>query len=224
MAQSVVRVIGGGNTYIMLGNGAKRMRLLASANDTPGRVNGTNPTAIQGVGDKYPFEIVTGYSQTYGTLVLTVYQVWGRDGWVSMWDESIEQLKSGATGGGGANNAQFLQEWNNSVMNTMDRTSPADVVEMLEAQRSNDGYIAVSKVECGADGKPVRIKKYMGCVITDMGTGENITNNAMENTVTVTMAYTHAVIVNAKNTGIADQYGFFQKRVTASMEDWSSGN
>lgn len=217
MAQTVTRVAGGGNTFVTLGNGTKRIRLLASCNDRPGTVNG-GPTPIQGVGDIYPFEIATGYSQGAGTLTLEVYQVWGKDGWVSMWDDSINALKDPTS-----NRANFLQGFQ-SNMNRHVRTSPADVVEMLRAQREFPGFVGVAKVECGRDGRPVRVKKYMGCVITDISAGENIQNNSMDMRVTITMMYTHAVIVNAQNTAVASLTGAYGKSVNDSLDNWDSGN
>ena len=85
MAQTNVRVPGGGNTFIeMAASGGTGIRLafLANAQDTPGSSVG-NPTPIHPIGSPYPVDIAIPYAQGAGRLVLTVWSTWGRDGWVS---------------------------------------------------------------------------------------------------------------------------------------------
>ncbi len=219
MAQTVTRVAGGGNTFITLTSNGYPIRLLSRCNDQPGTVNG-NPTPIQGIGDKYPFEIATGYSQTAGRLTLDVYQVWGKDGWVSIWDTNIADLQDPTR-----SSANFIMDYVNKGGSDLNRHSrfPATLVEMLELQRTRKGFVPVSKVECGADGKIVRIKRYQGCVITNINAGETFANDTMVPTVSVEMMYTHYVISKASEMSIKDGWRH-GKEYPTSNSDWDSGN
>lgn len=191
MPKTHVRVLGGGNTYVCIGLGkAKKVEFLSQLTDTPGTVIGRT-TPIQGIGDAYPVEIATGYAQGAGSLTLRVWQTWEKDGWVSafmsddgtdggIWDQFMN------------NNATFKYRDN-------DHHYPVDIYEVLTAQRMNTEYISVQKIEKGANGQTARIKSYEGCVITDISAAEDITNDKMDNIITITMAYTKVNVTYTDN-------------------------
>lgn len=182
MAQSQVRVPGGGNTYLVAGSGNTKIEFLAEFSDTPGRPVG-NVTQIIPIGNGYPQDIVTPYVQGMGTLTLTVWSQWGRDGWVSALEHT--DVFSGYTSqlGGGTG-------------------VPVDLREVFEAQRqSSSGELNIVKVELGGDGNPVRAKKYIGCVISDISANEQIRQDVMEQKVTVTINYRHVEVVSADTYG-----------------------
>lgn len=195
MPKTHVRVLGGGNTYVAIGlnGGTQVVEFLSNINDTPGRVQG-QPEAIQGIGDKYPVEIATGYSQGMGTLVLSVWQTWGKDGWVSAF--MTTGLDGNMSDTLGIWNEFMTRNANNGGNNQLDGY-PVDLVEVLEAQRMNPDFIEVRKFEKGADGNIARVKNYHGCVITDIQANENVNNQSMTNTVTITMNYTHVTVTGA---------------------------
>ena len=175
MATTGIRVPGGGNTYLIMGDSHSRIELLANFTDSPGKALGRT-TAIHPIGYKYPKEIATPYVQDYGTLTIVVWAEWGTDGWVSA-------LRS--TG----------------VFNGFDsymggkQGEPVDVCEVLRAQRQYGNELNVIKVELGRDGKAVRGRSYHGCVITDIDAKEDITLDKMEQKVTITMQYCKSSIV-----------------------------
>ena len=192
MPKTHVRVLGGGNTYVTVGlnNGSTIVEFLAQIQDQPGSVNG-RPTPIQGIGDKYPVEIATGYSQGAGQLTLQVWQTWGKDGWVSAFmTTDAEGKMSDAVGLWDA----FRNKNANNEGSNGSNGYPVDVVEVLEAQRLNTDFIQVCKFEKGADGSIVRVKNYHGCVITDIQMNETVRNETMDNPVTITMMYTHFTV------------------------------
>lgn len=193
MPTTHVRVPGGGNTYVRMGlTSTIKVEFMANVNDQPGAVVGS-PEQIQPIGATHPIEIATGYAMAAGTLTIKVWPTWGKDGWVSafmttnsdgsladttgIWDNFI----SGATG-------------NNSLDHY-----PVDLYEVLEAQRMNNDYLTVQKVEKDASGDDYRIKNYKGCVITQIDAGENINNAAMPASIqtTITVMYTHVEVVTA---------------------------
>lgn len=195
MPKTHVRVLGGGNTYVTVGldGGNTIVEFLARLQDQPGRVNG-GPVEIQGIGDKYPVEIATGYSQKAGTLTLEVWQTWGKDGWVSAFmTTGIDGSMSDSVG---IWDAFRNKNANNSGNNQLDGY-PVDLVEVLEAQRLNPSFIEVCKFEKGADGSIARVKNYHGCVITGIQADETVQNETMENRVRIDMMYTHVTVTSA---------------------------
>ena len=194
MPKTHVRVLGGGNTYVKVGlNDLYTVEFLATLNDSPGRVKG-GPVDIQGIGDKYPVEIATGYSQESGTLTLDVWQTWGRDGWVSAF---MKTNPDGSMSDEIGLWNQFREKNNDNGSNNQLDGYPVDLVEVLEAQRLNPDFIEVCKFEKGADGSIAHVKNYHGCVITDIRSDEQITNDKMDGKVTITMKYTHVTVTSA---------------------------
>ncbi len=186
MPKTHVRVIGGGNTYVRIGlNSGEKVEFIASLSDTPGRING-QPVAIQGIGDKHPVEIATGYSMGAGTLTLKVWETWGEDGWVSAFKSTQ-----------GSDN-DIWKRFVDKGQGHGESGYPIDLVEVLDAQRLNPDYIFVAKVELGADGSPIRTKIYQGCVITDVDAKEDVDNNKMDKQITITMMYTHVVVAEGE--------------------------
>lgn len=179
MAKTQVRVVGGGNTYVTVGNGDSRVSFIAQLQDQPGRI-AAQPVPIQGIGDRYPVEIATAYAQGAGTLTLTVWERWGKDGWISAFE-----------------NDDIFSNYTSEVAKGSGFASyPADLVEVLDAQRKNDSYISIKKVEKGADGNTIRIKSYNNAVITDIDASENVSNESMEKKVKITVMYTNITITN----------------------------
>lgn len=174
MTTTQVRVPGGGNTYICVGEGDNKVEFLSSISDTPGSAVG-NPTTIHPIGSKYPVEIATGYAQGAGTLRLEVWQLWGKDGWVTVFGPSgIFEGYSPA---------------NNTYSN-----DPIDLVQVLEAQRQANAPVVIKKVELGADGNIARIINYKNAVITNIGAQENVRIETMERKVTIDVMYTHTTV------------------------------
>lgn len=179
MANTQVRVVGGGNTYVTVGSGNTKVAFIAQLRDQPGQVVG-NPTPIQGIGDKYPVEIATGYAQGAGTLTLTVWERWGKDGWISAFENSGIFNNYTSSAGKGSSFSKY----------------PADLVEVLEAQRQSNTALVIKKVEKGADGKTIRIKNYQNPVITNIDASETVQNNTMDKQITITVMYTNITIGN----------------------------
>ena len=92
---------------------------------------------------------------------------------------------------------QFREKNNDNGSNNQLDGYPVDLVEVLEAQRLNPDFIEVCKFEKGADGSIARVKNYHGCVITDIRSDEQITNDKMDGKVTITMKYTHVTVTSA---------------------------
>ena len=189
-----VRVLGGGNTYIKMGiaeanGGIAQVVFLASVKDQPGRPVG-NVTEIQPIGNRYPIEIPTPYAQGAGTLTLSVWQTWGKDGWVSAF---MTRGTDGTLSQSGAS------PWNGyaSAHNATAKSEPVDLVEVLDAQRKLSSNISVKKYELGADGSVARVKSYEGAVISDIDESETVQNNTMDNQVTITLKYTYVTVTNS---------------------------
>lgn len=190
MAYSKVRVIGGGNTLITVGQGssnANRIMLLASAKDAPGQVL-KSPVEIQPVGSEYPVEIVTAYGQKAGTLTLQVWSVWGKDGWEVL-------LDAAGIGDSSASNKY------------------PDLLSVLEAQRKAKNGIGIYKVEkipagvSGTQEDSYRVRTYHDAVITNIDASESITNEDMDAKVTITIMYTRSTITS--NASVGNLTGFF---------------
>lgn len=177
-----VRVLGGGNTYCMIGlNNGVKVGFNATVNDQPGRAVGQE-TEIQPIGSKYPIEIATPYAMGAGTLTISVYQTWGEDSWVSafMYD----------------NGQDFGDEnpWKGyNTAHGQETGRPVDLVEVMDAQRKLNHNIVVKTVELGADGTEARINTYQGCVISNIQQDNNIRNDTMTGQGTITFRYTHVV-------------------------------
>ena len=179
MATTQVRVVGGGNTYVTVGSGDNRVSFIAQLQDRPGQIVGS-PTPIQGIGDRYPVEIATGYAQGAGTLTLTVWERWGKDGWISAFESAGIFDNYTSSAGKGSSFSKY----------------PADLVEVLEAQRQSNTALVIKKVEKGADGKTIRIKNYQNPVITDIDANEVVTKEKMDKQITITVMYTNITISN----------------------------
>lgn len=182
MARTHVRVTGGGNTYVKIGlNKTKKVEFLAQINDRPGSAL-ANPVPIQPIGSPYPVEIATAYGQGAGTLTLQVWSTWEQDGWVSAFMSNDDDAS--------------VDVWD-KFRSVRDSNSgngyPVDLYEVLRAQRLNDTYIQVEKIEKNSKGEDYRVKSYQGCVITDIDASENVQNNSMDKQVTITMMYTHVI-------------------------------
>lgn len=194
MLNTNVRVLGGGNTYVKMGlpgsgGGIAQVVFLANVKDQPGRSVGT-PVEIQPIGSRYPVEIPTPYAQGAGTLTLSVWQTWGKDGWVSAF---MSRGSDGLLTEGSAS------PWSGylSAHNSTTRNEPVDLVEVLDAQRKLPGNIIVKKYELGASGDVARVKSYEGAVITDIDAGESVQNDTMDNKVTITMKYRYVTVTNS---------------------------
>lgn len=193
MARTHTRVVGGGNTYVEIGlNNTVKVEFLARIQDSPGRAL-SDPEQIHPIGSPYPIEIATAYGQQAGTITLTVWSTWGKDGWVSafMTTDANGQMQddSGIWD-------RFKSDNSDNKGNQLDGY-PVDLYEVLRAQRLNDGYIQVKKIEKGADGSDFRIKSYQGCVITDINANEDVQPGTRTQQVTITMMYTHVTVVQA---------------------------
>ena len=191
MAKTQVRVPGGGNTFIKMGfeNTPVRVAFLANFFDQPGRSVG-NPTPIHPIGNAYPVEIAVPYAQSAGTLTLTVWALWGKDGWVSAFANNYDRSpwkkyksKHGYTSSG--------YKW------------PVDLREVLEAQREVGGYLTCKKYELAADGKSVaRVKDYQRCVITDIDASDNVSIEQMEQRVKITCMYAFVKVTSGKGESV----------------------
>ena len=177
MAATNVRVVGGGNTLVVVGSGEDAVKFISQLQDNPGRAN-ANPVAIQGIGDKYPVEIATAYAQKEGTLTLTVWERWGVDGWTSLFEDS------------------GIFDNYTSDMNSASKY-PVDLVEVLDAQRKSNTDLKIRKIERGADGNTVRVKTYLNPVITDIDASESVRNEDMVKTVKITVMYTNIQVTSA---------------------------
>jgi hypothetical protein len=169
--------------------GIAQVVFLASVRDQPGRAVG-NITPIHPIGNRYPVEIPTPYAQGAGTLTLSVWQTWGKDGWVSAF---MTRGSGGTLAQGGAS------PWTGyaSAHNATTKSEPVDLVEVLDAQRKLTNNITVKKYELGSNGSVARVKTYENAVITDIDAGENIQNSTMENQVTITLMYTYVTVTNS---------------------------
>lgn len=182
MATTQVRVPGGGNTFMVMGTGKQGVRVafLANVNDQPGRSVG-NATAIHPIGSAYPVEIATPFAQGMGTLTLTVWSQWGKDGWVSAYANDITKAP-----------------WANYNGPHGDiKGQPVDLREVLEAQRKSlgqDGYILCQKYERGRDTSIVRVKNYEKAVITDIDATDNVSIETMEQRVRITLNYAYVTV------------------------------
>ena len=193
MPKTHVRVLGGGNTYVVVGlKNRQKVEFLASMNETPPAVVGTT-TPIQGIGDVHPVEIATGYAAGAGQLSLDVYQTWEKDGWVSAF------MTTDKSSGAMSDETGIWDAWLNGEQakaNSLDGY-PCDIYEIMQAQRMNTEYISVQKIIKNAQGEPFRIKTYHGCVITGVSQDERIENATMVGKCTITMQYTHYTIASA---------------------------
>ena len=194
MPQSQVRVPGGGNTYVCIETTDKKIEFLANLRDQPGSIQG-GPTPIQAIGDAYPREIVTGYSSGMGQLTLEVWQVWGKDGWVSAFQSTNggENYIWGSADGSSLNPGNMTNGNAHGAPSTSGY-EPIDIREVLALQRQQPESIKVMKVELGKDGNIARIKSYQNCVITGIDAGETVKNDTMPTTISITMNYTHFVV------------------------------
>lgn len=190
MATTHVRVPGGGNTYLQAGVGSiGDVEFLANFNDSPGGPVG-RATAIHPIGSAYPIEIATPYAQDHGTLTLTVWSTWGTDGWVSAF------LYTGIAQSGDGGTSKITSPWNGYVSPHGFVGQPVDLREVFDAQRKLTGNksFVIKKFERGADGNTVRVKTYENCVIVDIGATEQVSNERMEQQVTITIWYTHVTV------------------------------
>lgn len=189
MGTTNVRVPGGGNTYIKMGLGSSvQVEFLARFNDQPGPTVG-RATPIHPIGSPYPIEIATPYAQGVGTITITVWSTWGKDGWVSAF-----MRRNGA---GELTDAQDSKSpWANyeSRFNKDDPHAPVDLREVLEAQRKNSQPLVVEKIELGKNGRVARCKSYQNCVITDIDARDDVSIEKMEQQVTITIQYTNVIV------------------------------
>lgn len=169
--------------------GVAQVVFLASVKDQPGRPVG-NAVEIQPIGSKYPLEIPTPYAQGAGQLTLSVWQTWGKDGWVSAFM---------TRGSDGLLTDSSASPWSgySSAHNATAKSEPVDLVEVLDAQRKLNSNIIVKKYELGATGTVSRVKSYEGAVIIDIDAGETVQNNTMDNQVTITLKYTYVTVTNS---------------------------
>lgn len=189
MGTTNVRVPGGGNTYLKMGLGeGVNVEFLAEFRDQPGQPVG-RATPIHPIGSPYPIEIATPYAQGAGQITVTVWSTWGKDGWVSAF------MRRSATGEL-TDNQDSKSPWANyvSTYNKDSSHEPVDLREVLEAQRKNDLPFVVEKIELGKNGAPARSKKYQNCVITDIDASDQVTNERMEQRVSITIMYTNIVV------------------------------
>lgn len=191
MAQTQVRVPGGGNTYVKIGlDSTHVVEFLSRLRETPPSSKG-NPVAIQGIGDVRPVEVALPYAQGHGVLNLTVWQRWGVDGWVSAFMSRTDN----GTGSDGSNMWDaFINRSDDDLPEQMKHRGsnryPVDLVEVYNAQRMNPEYVKVQQVELGANGEIARIKNYNGCVITNVSAASDLDNNTMEAPVQIEIWYT----------------------------------
>ena len=191
MASSIVRVPGGGNTYMGIKIGGEKehnIEFLAEINDQPGQAEG-RATPIHPIGSPYPVEIATPYAQGMGTLTLTVWSRWGEDGWVS----ALMHYGDAKT------DDHTIGKWGDfvSAHNSMGKGYPCDLREVLEAQRDSKGEISVYKYELGGDGKAIRKKEYVGAVITNIDAGDTVNVGTMEQRTRITINYCYVLVTRA---------------------------
>ena len=183
MPSTRVRVPGGGNTYFQIGKTGDgyRVDFLANYQDNMGQVVGQT-TEIHPIGYRYPVEIATGYAQHAGRLTLTVYALWGEDGWVSAFKYqagTTNQIDSGS------------YVWG-------DAGDPIDLVHVLEAQRKLASPLVVKKFELGADGTTARIKTYNNAIITNIQQNESVRIDTMTVESQIEFMYTDFTISNGQ--------------------------
>lgn len=191
MASSIVRVPGGGNTYMGIKIGGEKehnIEFLAEINDQPGQAEG-RATPIHPIGKPYPVEIATPYAQSMGTLTLTVWSRWGEDGWVSALMHSVEPERE---------TDSRAEKWGDYVSkHNISQGYPCDLREVLEAQRQKNGEIYVYKYELGGNGKVIRKKEYVGAVITNIDAGDTVNVGTMEQRTRITINYCHVRVTKA---------------------------
>ncbi len=197
MAQTQVRVPGGGNTFIAMGLANSKgkgyvtnLAFLANVNDRPGPAVG-RVTPIHPIGHAYPVDIAIPYAQSMGTLTLTVWATWGKDGWVSAFMNNYNR-----------------SPWKNyKAVHNFSKHQPCDLREVLEAQRLNGGYLLCKKYERGRNGKIARVKNYQKCLISDIDASDNVSIDTMEQRVTITCNYAYVTVTSgadSNNKGISN--------------------
>jgi hypothetical protein len=171
MPDSKVRVAGGGNTYIAIGDeggSTAPIKFMARANETPGTAL-TQPVDIIPVGSMCPEEIVPPVVQSSGTLVCTVWQLWGK--------EAIATALENTSVLGGSTNANNL----------------VNLYEVFEQQRKAGNRISVKKFERAGSGETDnqwRVITYNNAVVTNVSQNETFESRTMEMTVDITIKYT----------------------------------
>lgn len=175
MPDSQVRVAGGGNTFIAIGDeggSTKPMRFMAQATDTPGTAV-TSAVDIIPVGSFCPVEIVPPVVQGSGTIRCRVWQLWGKEG-IATALENTNVL-------GGPTEANRL----------------VNIYEVFEAQRKAGNRILVKKFEragSGASDDLWRVITYEGAVITNCIQPETFESSTMVMTVDIEIKYTRRLV------------------------------
>lgn len=202
MSESIVRVPGGGNTFVSLSVNAgadKDIQLVSSFQDQPGRVVGTGPVEIHPIGYEHPMEIVTGYAVGAGMITMNVWAVWGQDAWVAPFEELW--------------NAVDTNRYTNRQ--NFDGKAPTTLMGVLQAQRAAGSFV-IRKYELAANGtKVARVRQYHNCVITDIQAGETVANDSMPQPVTITVMYTHSTVTSSNRTGYD-----IQNRFMIDQQSW----
>lgn len=175
MPDSKVRVAGGGNTFIAIGDeggSTTPMKFMAQATDSPGTAI-TQAVDIIPVGSMYPEEIVPPVVQGSGTLQCRVWQLWGQ--------EAIATALENTNVLGGPTNA-------NSLVN---------IYEVFEAQRQAGNRILVKKFERAGSGETDnlwRVITYDGAVITNVVQNETFESRTMEMTADIQIKYKRRLV------------------------------
>lgn len=175
MPDSKVRVAGGGNTFIAIGDeggSTKPMQFMAQATDNPGTAI-TSAVDIIPVGSLCPEEIVPPVVQGSGTLRCRVWQLWGKEG--------IATALENTTVLGGPTEANRL----------------VNIYEVFEAQRRAGNSILVKKFERAGSGESDnlwRVITYKGAVITNCIQPETFDSRTMDMQVDIEIKYTERML------------------------------
>lgn len=179
MPRSNVRVVGGGNTYVTIswgrGSSLRKVSYITRFQEKPGSPQG-QVKDIQGIGDQYPKEIITPYAMTSGEISFEVWQLWGMDEWVSLFAPETDDKTGKPT--------YANSPWGNTATD-----QPVDIVQVWEKQRTFDEYVTVKKYELDRKGDIARVKEFVDCVISGITASDDVQNNTMDKTATITMKY-----------------------------------
>ena len=127
------------------------------------------------MGEWHAKEIVTGYAQTTGTMVLELWELYREEAWVTLFKEV------GMTFSNDASNIKELFDAQRAYF---------AAGKTLEIQKLIGDYDSIVG-DGGSLSKTARVKNYMGATITGADTSESVAVSSVEKTVKITIMYTH---------------------------------
>jgi len=167
-----VRQYGGGNSVLAASGDSDTIAYCKSFNDQPGRPV-ADAKGIQGIGDKYPREIITPMAVGTGTIQCEVWELW--DGFAF---------------------EGFLKKVLGDDFTSSTQLDNRDLLGVLNFIRENDISLVLYRLDADRYGSKTstnaRLTTYHDCTITDIqNSANNVTNEMMESTATITLMYTY---------------------------------